>query len=97
MGRGGRGVSLTLSATKPVPIYNTPTLVSMKAKMQGFIVFEYASRYAEGRAYLSDLKARGKITYDYHVVGPEGNDKNGLGKCVPALEDVFEGRNFGKT
>lgn len=65
--------------------------------MQGFIVFEYATRYPEARAYLSDLKARGKIVYDYHVVEPSQGEKNGLKKCVPALEDVFAGRNFGKT
>lgn len=65
--------------------------------MRGFIVFDYATRYGEGRAYLGDMVQRGKIKYEYHVLQPEKGEEDGLGKCVGALEDVFTGRNYGKT
>ena len=69
----------------------------MKASIRGFIVFDYATRYEEARVYLSELRSTGLMKYDYYVVEPEPGDRNGLGKCVGALEGVFEGRNMGKT
>lgn len=85
------------SATAPPPILNLPALISTKSSMTGFIVFDYAKRYGEARAYLADMVDRGKIKYDYHVLGPKKGEEDGLGRCVGALEDVFTGRNFGKT
>ena len=84
------------SADKPVPIYNTPSLIAQKARMEGFIVFEYASRYPEARAWLADQVSKGKIKYDYHIVRPGEGDKDGLDGCVPALRGIFEGKNYGK-
>jgi NADPH-dependent curcumin reductase CurA len=68
----------------------------MKSEIKGFIAFDYASRYNEARAYLADLKSKGKIEYEYHVLEPRKGE-SGLGRCVEALEGVFEGRNIGKT
>lgn len=64
--------------------------------MEGFIVFEYASRYPEARAWLADQYSKGNIKYDYHIVGA-GSKGDGLDMCVGALQEVFEGKNFGKT
>jgi NADPH-dependent curcumin reductase CurA len=72
-------------------------MISTKSSMRGFIVFDYATRYGEGRAYLADMVERGKIKYEYHVLKPGRGEEDGLGQCVGALEDVFSGRNFGKT
>lgn len=69
----------------------TPQLVSMKARMEGFIAMDYAKRYPEARAYLADLASKGMLKYDYHVV------PGGLEGCVRGLKDMFEGKNTGKT
>lgn len=63
----------------------------MKARMEGFIAFDYAQRYPEARAYLADLAQRGLLKYDYHVVG------GGLDGCVQSLTDLFAGNNVGKS
>ena len=62
----------------------------MKLTVQGFIILDYASRFPEGRAYLADLRSKGKIDYAYHVT-------EGLENCVNALEEVFAGKNYGKA
>ena len=62
----------------------------MKLTVQGFIILDYASRFPEGRAYLADLRSKGKIEYAYHVT-------EGLENCVNALEEVFAGKNYGKA
>lgn len=56
-----------------------------------FIAFDYEDRYHEGRAYLSDLYNRGLLKYDYYV------KEGGLAGCVPAFQDMFAGKNYGKT
>lgn len=56
-----------------------------------FIAFDYESRYPEARAYLAELVKQGKLRYNYYVV------PGGLDGCVPALTDMFGGKNFGKT
>ena len=68
----------------------------MKAKIEGFIALDYASRFAEGRAYLTDLKSKGKLQYDYMVLEPKAGE-SGLGRCVEALGLLFDGKNYGKT
>ncbi|KAL1412430.1 hypothetical protein Q8F55_000175 [Vanrija albida] len=79
------------NTNKPYGVRLTPQLITMKATMQGFIAFDYEKRYPEARAYLSDLAAKGKLKYDYHVVG------GGLDGCVPAMQEMFDGKNYGKT
>jgi NADPH-dependent curcumin reductase CurA len=68
----------------------------MKSEIKGFIALDYASRYPEARAYLADLKSKGKVQYEYHILAPREGE-SGLGRCIEALEGVFEGRNMGKT
>lgn len=67
-----------------------PTAVSMKLTIQGFIILDYANRFAEGRAYLADLRSKGKIDYAYSIT-------DGIENCVKALEEVFAGKNYGKA
>jgi hypothetical protein len=65
--------------------------------MQGFIVFQFAERYDEGREYLSKLLKDGKLKYEWSVVG-DGKDKlKGVEACVDGLQGLYEGRNVGKT
>ncbi|BEJ13576.1 hypothetical protein CspHIS471_0307500 [Cutaneotrichosporon sp. HIS471] len=56
-----------------------------------FIAFDYEKRYPEARAYLADLARKGQLKYSYYVVG------GGLDGCAKALQDMFDGKNIGKT
>lgn len=85
------------SASKPVPIFNQPVIISMKLRVEGFIAMDYASRYSEGRAYLATLVQKGQMKYDYTVLAPNKGEKDGLGRCTEGLELMFAGKNYGKT
>jgi len=90
------GMISQYNAEKPYGLRNTPNLVSMRAKIEGLIVLDYADRFDEARTYLAELRAKGKLQYEYHLVLPQ-KDKSGLERCTEALEDVFAGKNRGKT
>ncbi|KAK4689670.1 hypothetical protein P7C73_g434, partial [Tremellales sp. Uapishka_1] len=77
------------NSTESYGLKNTASLISMKAKMQGYIVFDHAARFAEAEAYLAQLKEKGQLKYDYHLL-------NGVAKCPEALQEVFAGKNYGK-
>ena len=68
----------------------------MKAKIQGFIVMDYVSRYSEANVYLAKLVKEGKMMYDYTVLEPRAGE-NGLKRCVEGMMLVSEGKNIGKT
>lgn len=68
----------------------------MKLRYQGFIAMDYTSRYAEAAVYLADLVSRGKMVYEYTILGGEGG-KDGLDRCVEGMDVVSSGRNLGKT
>lgn len=59
--------------------------------MEGFIAFDYEKRYPEARAYLADLAAKGDLKYAYHLV------PGGLDSCPRAIQEMFDGKNYGKT
>jgi NADPH-dependent curcumin reductase CurA len=65
--------------------------------MQGFIVFQFADRYEEGRKYLSSLLKQGKLKYEWTVVGDGSGKEKGVEACVDGLQGLYEGRNVGKT
>jgi len=65
--------------------------------MQGFIVFQFADRYEEGRKYLSNLLKQGKLKYEWTVVGDGSGKEKGVEACVDGLQGLYEGRNVGKT
>ena len=85
-----------ISADKPYGVRNTPSLVAMKAKIEGFIALDYAKRFPEARAYLADLQSKGKINDEYMVLEPK-EGRNGLERFTEALESMFAGKNYGKT
>ncbi|WVF67858.1 hypothetical protein IAT40_002619 [Kwoniella sp. CBS 6097] len=84
------GAISSYNSEKPVPVYNTFCLISMKATMRGFIVMDHADMFAEGAQYLGKLVKEGKMKADYHVL-------NGLESTVSALREMFDGKNVGKT
>ena len=65
-------------------------VISMRIRMEGFIVFDYAARYAEARKELAGWLAEGKIQRKETVV------KGGLEAAPEALLGLYKGTNTGK-
>ncbi|KAK4696644.1 hypothetical protein P7C70_g8343, partial [Phenoliferia sp. Uapishka_3] len=65
-------------------------LISQRASITGFIVFDYASRYHEADADLAQWVDEGKLKVrESRLVGLEN--------CVKGLMGLFEGENTGKA
>ena len=78
------------NATEPVPgPYNYLSLLINRARMEGFIVFDYAPRYGEALAKLGQWVAEGKIQSRSTVV-------EGLENAPAALNRLFDGSHDGK-
>ena len=60
-----------------------------RARVEGFLVFDWLSRYGEAFARLAAWLDAGAMTYREHVIEGLENAPEGLGM-------LFEGRNFGK-
>lgn len=76
---------------KPQGLRNYMMLISMRIRMQGFIVFDYEHKYAEARKELAQWLSEGKLKRTEWIV------KGGIGKAEEALVGLFEGKNTGKT
>lgn len=68
---------------------NYLSLLINSARMEGFIVFNYASRYAEGIRELATWRAQGKLKTKEDIV-------EGLQNFPEALLKLFSGENTGK-
>jgi len=68
---------------------NYLSLLVNRARMEGIVVFDYASRYHEGVAALAKWMKEGKIVSKEDVV-------QGLENFPATLNMLFEGKNFGK-
>eukprot|EP00474_Spongospora_subterranea_P008682 CRZ09140.1 hypothetical protein [Spongospora subterranea] len=64
-------------------------LLVKRARMQGFIVFDYAKEYGTARSRLAEWVRNGLITYNV-------DEMHGLDNWIPALSSVFLGNNSGK-
>jgi len=64
-------------------------LISQRAKIQGFIVFDYASRFPEAREALAGWLTSGKLKRRFHIV-------DGLEVAPKALTMLYNGDNIGK-
>ena len=60
-----------------------------RVRIQGFIVFDFAARYKEGLAQLTEWVRAGQLRYREDVV-------DGLERAPAALIGLLQGRNFGK-
>ncbi|GAA5825909.1 hypothetical protein JCM11251_000048 [Rhodosporidiobolus azoricus] len=81
-----------------ISAYNDPSptglkmylnLISQRAKLEGFIVFDYASRYQEAEDHITSLIRSNKLQIRETRV-------DGLENAPRALCDLFEGKNLGK-
>jgi NADPH-dependent curcumin reductase len=64
-------------------------LLTQRAKMEGFVVFDFASRYGEAMPKLMTWVTSGQIKYKEHIV-------DGLENAADALLLLFSGGNQGK-
>jgi NADPH-dependent curcumin reductase len=68
---------------------NYMSLLVNRARMQGFVVFDYAGRYKEGAMEMGAWIAQGKLKHKEDVV-------DGLETFPETLLKLFKGENFGK-
>ncbi len=68
---------------------NYLSLLVNRARMEGIVVFDYASRYKEGAMQLGKWMAEGKLKSREHVV-------EGIETFPETLMKLFKGENFGK-
>jgi NADPH-dependent curcumin reductase CurA len=65
-------------------------LISMRIRMQGFVVFDFEHKYPEARKELAQWLSEGKLKRKETIV------KGGIFKAEEALVGLFAGKNIGK-
>ncbi len=78
------------NATERDGVANTSMLIVRRGQMKGFIVFDFAQRYAEAHLELAAMVLDGRIAHQEHLV-------SGLEHAPDALNLLFTGGNHGKT
>jgi NADPH-dependent curcumin reductase CurA len=78
------------NATTRDGVANTSMLIVRRGQMKGFIVFDFAHRYAEAHLELAAMVLDGRIVHQEHLVP-------GLENAPDALNLLFTGGNHGKT
>ncbi|TID24507.1 NAD(P)-binding protein [Venturia nashicola] len=78
------------NAANPQGPKNYLMIVSMRIRMEGFIVFDYAKRYDEARTQLAQWLAEGKLLRKETII------KGGLKNAPQGLVDLYTGINTGK-
>ncbi|MCZ6711838.1 MAG: NADP-dependent oxidoreductase [Gammaproteobacteria bacterium] len=93
---GMRGVVLLCGSTSQ---YSADTMTgpnnyiwlgTMRARMQGFVIFDYADRYAEARARLAKWIQAGQLKLAEHVIDGD------IGDFPDVFRQLYEGHNKGK-
>ncbi|KAJ7475834.1 hypothetical protein FB451DRAFT_1087784 [Mycena latifolia] len=77
------------NATKPKGLQNYLTLISQRAKIQGFIILDYTAEFPAAIAEMARGLADGSIKRKFHIV-------EGLEQAPVALPMLFSGGNTGK-
>ncbi|MGA7833609.1 MAG: NADP-dependent oxidoreductase [Acidimicrobiales bacterium] len=70
-------------------ITNTSSLITRRARMEGFLILDYASRFFEAQSELARLVLSGQLVHREHVL-------TGLERAPEALNLLFNGGNHGK-
>jgi NADPH-dependent curcumin reductase CurA len=84
------GMISQYNAVKPVPgPYNFRTILTQRARVQGFIVLDYVDRFDAAYRELAKWLSEGKIQYRVDVI-------NGLVEAAGAINKLFDGSNRGK-
>jgi len=77
-------------AERTTGVKNTSMLIVRRGSMKGFLILDYAARYAEAQRELAGMLQRGELVHDEFVV-------EGLENAPRALNLLFSGANRGKT
>jgi NADPH-dependent curcumin reductase CurA len=84
------GLISQYNAVEPVPgPYNFRTILTQRARVEGFIIFDYMSRFKEALEDLGSWLADGKIQYRVDVI-------DGLENAPRGINKLFDGSNKGK-
>lgn len=78
------------NAERPQPTFHPGLLIVFRARMQGFLVSDYAPRFGEAAARLARWVAEGKIRWREHVT-------DGLENAPRAFVGMLNGENRGKA
>ncbi|KAF9048737.1 alcohol dehydrogenase [Panaeolus papilionaceus] len=84
------GAISAYNSQKPRGLQSYMNLISQRAKIQGFILFDYIPEYPEALAELSRGLCSGAIKRKFHVV------EGGIEQAPVALPMLFSGGNTGK-
>ncbi|KII90023.1 hypothetical protein PLICRDRAFT_159323 [Plicaturopsis crispa FD-325 SS-3] len=77
------------NASQPKGLTSYMNLISQRAKLQGFIVFDYADQYQAAREDMAKWLGDGSVKRKFHIV-------EGLEQAPKALPMLFTGGNTGK-
>ena len=84
------GMISQYNAVKPVPgPYNFRSILTQRARVEGFIVLDYAARFDVAYRELAKWLSEGKIQYRVDVI-------DGLYEALSAINKLFDGSNKGK-
>ncbi|KAH6984595.1 hypothetical protein BGZ61DRAFT_62690 [Ilyonectria robusta] len=78
------------NAAKPTGPRNFAQIITMRIKLQGFIVFDHAADFPKARAEIAQWVADGKLKKNETII------KGGLKAAEQALVDLYKGVNTGK-
>ncbi|KDR76191.1 hypothetical protein GALMADRAFT_225868 [Galerina marginata CBS 339.88] len=84
------GAISAYNASKPKGLQSYLNLISQRAKIQGFIVFDYTPEYPTAIAELAKGLSSGAIKRKFHIV------EGGIEQAPVALPMLFSGGNTGK-
>lgn len=83
------GVVSQYNTAEPQGPRNFINIISMRIKMQGFIVLDHAEHFPKARAELSQWIAEGKLRKNETII------PGGLKNAEQALVDLYKGVNIG--
>jgi NADPH:quinone reductase len=78
------------NAERPEPTFHPGQLIVYRARMEGFLIYDYAHRFDEAAARLARWVAEGKIRWREHVT-------EGLENAPAAFLGMLRGENRGKA
>ncbi len=77
------------AATELTGITQLGQLIGKRARVEGFVVTDFAARFAEGRHWLATQRDAGRLRQRVHVI-------DGLERAPEGLGMLFRGENMGK-
>lgn len=78
------------NSSKPQGPKNYMMIISMRIRMEGFIVFDYEKQYPKAKKEIAQWLAEGRLQRSETII------KGGLPKAEQALVDLYNGINTGK-